>query len=183
VLRTAETLYGSYRLRRVYYSAFSPIPHASTRLPTSAPPLLREHRLYQADWLLRCYGFRADEIVPMAGGSLDLEIDPKLAWALAHRNDFPVDLNTAPRETLLRVPGLGVRNVKRLLAVRRQRAVRYADLVKLRCDVTKAGPFVVTVDYRPARATRESAALRAAFVQAPRQASLFEAPPAGAAVA
>jgi putative DNA modification/repair radical SAM protein len=174
VLRTAETLYGSYRLRRVYYSAFSPIPHASARLPTRAPPLLREHRLYQADWLLRYYGFSADEIVPAAGGALDLEIDPKLAWALAHRDDFPVDLNTAPRETLLRVPGLGLRNVRRLLALRRQRAVRYADLVKLRCDATKARPFVVTADYRPARDAQDSTTLRAAFLPAPRQSSLFD---------
>jgi len=174
VLRTAETLYGSYRLRRVYYSAFSPIPHASAKLPTRAPPLVREHRLYQADWLLRHYGFTADEIIVDDGGGLDLEIDPKLAWALAHREQFPVDLNRAPREALLRVPGLGARNVKRLLAVRRQRKIRYVDLVKLRCDTTKISPFVITVDHRPARDTCESKALRSAFVATPRQGGLFD---------
>jgi len=174
VLRTAETLYGSYRLRRVYYSAFSPIPHASAKLPTRAPPLMREHRLYQADWLLRHYGFTADEIVVDASGGLDLELDPKLAWALVHREHFPVDLNFAPRETLLRVPGLGARNVKRLLAMRRQRKIRYVDLVKLRCDTTKAAPFVVTADYRPVRDTCESQALRSAFVTTPRQRGLFD---------
>lgn len=174
VLRTAETLYGSYRLRRVYYSAFSPIPHASAKLPTRAPPLVREHRLYQADWLLRHYGFTADEIIVDGGGGLDLEIDPKLAWALAHREQFPVDLNRAPREALLRVPGLGARNVKRLLAVRRQRKIRYVDLVKLRCDTTKISPFVITVDHRPARDTCESKALRSAFVATPRQGGLFD---------
>ena len=174
VLRTAETLYGSYRLRRVYYSAFSPIPHASAKLPTRAPPLVREHRLYQADWLLRHYGFTADEIVTDAGGGLDLEIDPKLAWALAHREQFPVDLNRAPRETLLRVPGLGARNVKRLLAMRGQRKIRYVDLVKLRCDTTKISPFVITVDHRPARDTCESKVLRSTFVATPRQGGLFD---------
>jgi predicted DNA-binding helix-hairpin-helix protein len=174
VLRTAETLYGSYRLRRVYYSAFSPIPHASAKLPTRAPPLVREHRLYQADWLLRHYGFTADEIIVDDDGGLDLEIDPKLAWALAHREQFPVDLNRAPREALLRVPGLGARNVKRLLAVRRQRKIRYVDLVKLRCDTTKISPFVITVDHRPAHDTCESKALRSAFVATPRQGGLFD---------
>ena len=181
VLRTAETLYGSYRLRRVYYSAFSPIPHASAKLPTRAPPLVREHRLYQADWLLRHYGFTADEIIVDDGGGLDLDIDPKLAWALAHREQFPVDLNRAPREALLRVPGLGARNVKRLLAVRRQRRIRYVDLVKLRCDTTKISPFVITVDHRPARDTCESKALRSAFVATPRQGGLFDDVAASAA--
>jgi len=176
VLRTAETLYGAYRLRRVYYSAFSPIPHASAKLPTRAPPLLREHRLYQADWLLRHYGFTADEIIVDASGGLDLDLDPKLAWALAHREHFPVDLNRAAREMLLRVPGLGTRNVQRLTAVRRQRKIRYADLVKLRCDTRKASPFVITIDYRPALASCESNALRPAFVAAPRQTGLFDAP-------
>ena len=150
ILATASTLYASYGLKRVYYSAYSPIPSASSRLPGRAPPLVREHRLYQADWLMRYYGFRADEITAAGGGSLDLEVDPKLAWALAHPQHFPVDVNRAPREALLRVPGIGVRNVKRLLAARRRRTLRYDDLVKLRCDVAKARRFVVTVDWRPA---------------------------------
>ncbi|MBS8228154.1 putative DNA modification/repair radical SAM protein, partial [Vannielia litorea] len=101
ILANSSTLYASYKLSRVYYSAFSPIPDASKVLPLIRPPLQREHRLYQADWLMRFYGFEAGEIAPKSG-MLDLEIDPKLAWALAHREAFPVDINTAPREALLR---------------------------------------------------------------------------------
>ena len=102
ILDTADTLYRSYRLKRVYYSAFSPIAHSSARLPNRAPPLMREHRLYQADWLLRFYGFSHGELVgAMPSGQLDLELDPKTAWALANRAQFPVDVNTAARRVLL----------------------------------------------------------------------------------
>jgi putative DNA modification/repair radical SAM protein len=122
ILATSANLYGAYDLKRVYYSAFSPIPHAASALPLKAPPLVREHRLYQADWLMRFYGFAADEITPpSAGGMLSLDVDPKLAWALAHEERFPVDVNRAPRELLLRVPGLGVKAVDRLLLARRVR--------------------------------------------------------------
>ena len=149
ILTTASTLYASYRLKRVYYSAYSPIPHASPRLPGRAPPLVREHRLYQADWLMRYYGFEAAELATGRDGNLDLDVDPKLAWALAHPERFPVDVNRAERDALLRVPGIGVRNVKRILAARRRRTLRYDDLVKLRCDVGKARPFVIALDWRP----------------------------------
>ncbi len=103
ILATSARLYGGFGLRRVYYSAFSPIPDAPRALPLAAPPLVREHRLYQADWLMRFYGFTHDEIVPPAprgdgtGGMLSLDMDPKLAWAVAHPEHFPVDLNTAAR--------------------------------------------------------------------------------------
>lgn len=151
ILSTASMLYASYALKRVYYSAFSPIPHASAQLPGKAPPLQREHRLYQGDWLMRQYGFSAAEVTAAAvDGNLDLEIDPKLAWALANAERFPVDVNRAGKEALLRVPGIGVRNVKRILASRRHRQLRYADLATLRCDIEKAKAFVVTVDWRPA---------------------------------
>ncbi len=149
ILGSAARLYGAYGLRRVYYSAFSPIPSASSALPLKPPPLAREHRLYQADWLMRFYGFTANEIVTPERPNLDLERDPKLAWALANRSRFPVDVNRADRELLLRIPGVGVRSVKRILAMRRHRSVRYADLARLRCDVEKAKPFVITVDYLP----------------------------------
>ena len=150
VLGTSVNLYGSYRLRRVYYSAYSPIPDASVLLPPRAPPLIREHRLYQADWLLRFYGFELDEIMAGApSGMLDLEIDPKLAWALRHRDRFPVDVNRAPREMLLRVPGLGTKTVDRLIAARRHRAVRAEDLARLRLPLAKLLPFLVTADHRP----------------------------------
>ncbi len=149
ILQSSATLYGSYKLRRVYYSAFSPIPDAASALPLVAPPLMREHRLYQADWLMRFYGFSHDEIVPANGGMLALEHDPKLAWALAHRERFPVDLNRAPREMLLRVPGLGVRSVDRLLAARRVRRLRVDDLDRLHVHKRKVAPFVEVDGLRP----------------------------------
>jgi len=153
ILSTSAHLYGAYRLKRVYYSAFSPIPDASAALPLQAPPLVREHRLYQADWLMRFYGFAHDEIAPAGGGGmLSLEMDPKLAWALAHPERFPVDLNRAPREMLLRVPGLGVKAVDRLLLARRVRSVRSDDLKRLRVPVQKVLPHVVLPDHRPSRA-------------------------------
>lgn len=166
ILSTATTLYASYGLRRVYYSAYSPIPRASANLPGRAPPLAREHRLYQADWMLRYYGFSASEITTREG-MLDLDIDPKLAWALAHRERFPVDINAADREMLLRVPGVGVRNVKRLLASRRQRRLRFADLVKLRCDVVKAQHFVIADDWVPRTLDDAHLRTRASATQLP----------------
>ena len=178
ILGASSLLYGSYRLRRVYYSAFSPIPDASRALPLAAPPLLREHRLYQADWLMRFYGYSAEEIVPTAGsGLLSLEVDPKLAWALAHRERFPVDLDRAPRELLLRVPGLGVKAVERLIAARRVRSLRAADLARLHVPLRKVLPFVVLVDHRPGR-TLDAADLAARLrPQPPTQASLFDSAP------
>ena len=173
ILSTSAHLYGAYRLKRVYYSAFSPIPDASSALPLKAPPLMREHRLYQADWLMRFYGFEHDEIAPPeSGGMLSLEFDPKLAWALAHRERFPVDLNRAPREMLLRVPGLGVKAVERLLMARRVRGLRADDLKRLHVPVKKVLPFVVLTDHRPARAPDAAAAARQ-FTPAGAQASLF----------
>jgi putative DNA modification/repair radical SAM protein len=173
ILSTSATLYGAYRLRRVYYSAFSPIPDASSSLPLRAPPLVREHRLYQADWLLRFYGFAHDEIV-VAGADgramLALDVDPKTAWALAHRERFPVDLNRAPREMLLRVPGLGVKAVDRLLAARRIRRVRAADLQRLHVPLGRVLPFVLTDDHRPSRAMEAAPVRRQSPTE---QASLF----------
>jgi len=172
VLTSSTNLYANYRLKRVYYSAFSPIPDASKALPLRPPPLVREHRLYQADWLMRFYGFNVEEIAPPGDhGMLDLDVDPKMAWALRHRSQFPVNLNTAPREMLLRVPGLGVRTVDKLLAMRAHRRIRYQDLAKLRVAVGKVAPFVETVDYRP-RADNDSSTLRAQLTT-PRQADLF----------
>ena len=166
ILRTSSGLYHGPRLRRVYYSAFSPIPDASADLPLQAPPLLREHRLYQADWLMRFYGFAHQEIVlPGSDGMLDLEVDPKLAWALAHRQHFPVNLNRAPQEWLLRVPGLGVRSVQRLLMARRVRSLRLADLQQLRIARAKVLAFVELADYHPRRADLESPLLRQQLLQ------------------
>ena len=151
IVGRASTLYNRFGLRRVYYSAFSPIPDASAVLPLKRPPLMREHRLYQSDWLMRFYGFSTHEVQQAAGddGMLPLDIDPKLAWALRFRDRFPVDVNRAPREMLLRVPGLGVRAVKSLLAVRRQRTLRLEDVARLTVSVAKLRPFIVTADWRP----------------------------------
>ncbi|WP_313313630.1 putative DNA modification/repair radical SAM protein [Pulveribacter sp.] len=174
ILDTSARLYGLHRLRRVYYSAFSPIPDASRGLPLAAPPLLREHRLYQADWLMRYYGFAPGEIVsPTQGGMLALDMDPKLAWALAHRERFPVDVNTAPRELLLRVPGLGVGSVDRLLAARRVRRLRHADLARLHVPLKKVLAFVEAADHRPGRAL-EAADLAARLAPPPVQRGLFD---------
>ncbi len=149
ILTLASSLYSTEKLRRVYYSAFSPIPDASPGLPPVAAPLVREHRLYQADWLMRFYGFTAGEITPQEARQLDLTIDPKLAWALRNRESFPVNLNRAPRETLLRIPGLGVRSVDRIVAARRWRRVRVDDLARLRVPLARVLPFVETADHVP----------------------------------
>lgn len=178
ILASADALYGNYRMRRVYYSAFSPIPDASRQLPLQPPPLQREHRLYQADWLLRFYGYGVDEITDTTqAGMLDLDIDPKMAWAIRHPERFPVDLNRAPKEMLLRVPGLGVRNVKRVLMARRHGRLRVADVARLKAPMSKLLPFVLLADHHPRRALDDPAALRAQLAPPPRQGSLFDAPP------
>src|SRR6201999_666533 len=143
-------LYGSYGLKRVYYSAFSPHQEASSLLPVKSPPLQRENRLYQADWLFRFYGFSVDEIASGGeDGMLDLEIDPKLAWALKNRDRFPVDVNVADRELLLRVPGLGVRAVDRILKARRHTRLGMADLARLSTGLKRVRPFLIATDHRP----------------------------------
>ena len=144
-------LYGRFGMRRVYYSAFSPIPDASAVLPLKRPPLMREHRLYQSDWLMRFYGYALDDVRAAAdpGGMLPLDIDPKLAFALKFREQFPVDVNRAPRETLLRVPGLGVRAVAAILSARRLRRLDLADLARLTVSLTKVRPFIIAADWRP----------------------------------
>lgn len=173
VLGQSTRLYSSYKLKRVYYSAFSPIPDASAKLPLIRPPLQREHRLYQADWLLRFYGFELGEITGVtADGNLDLEIDPKLAWALEHRGLFPLDVNTASREMLLRVPGFGVKTVQRIIGTRRTRTLRYEDLTRMGASLKKARAFITAVGWTPGGLT-DSANLRARFAPPPEQLSLL----------
>src|SRR5918994_1277366 len=149
IMQKSVVLYSSYKLRRVYYSGFSPIPDSSGLLPLKAAPLMREHRLYQSDWLLRFYGFNAEELFVRPDGMLDLQIDPKLAWALQHRELFPVDINRAAREALLRVPGLGVRAVKSIVSARRGRTIRLEDLQRLRVPLQRVLPFVVIPGHVP----------------------------------
>lgn len=172
ILSASKALYASYRLKRVYYSAFSPIPDASARLPLKAAPLMREHRLYQADWMMRFYKFGADEIVTGSDGLLDLAIDPKLSWALAHRDAFPLDVNVADREMLLRVPGLGVKTVDKIIAARRQRTLGLDDVARLTRSLEKCRPFLIARDWRPV-ALADDAKLRAKLAPPPEQLELF----------
>jgi len=173
ILQTSARLYGSYGLRRVYYSAFSPIPDSSKNLPLIKPPLMREHRLYQADWLYRFYGFDINEIAStQKDGMLDLDIDPKLAWALANRQSFPVDINSADREMLLRVPGFGTKTVKSILASRRFRQLRLEDLGRFGVSLQKVKAFVVAGGWTPGKLT-ERPDLRDMFAPQPEQLSLL----------
>ena len=172
----ASQLYDRFALRRVYYSAFSPIPSPSAVLPLKRPPLMREHRLYQSDWLMRFYGFTPAEVVSAAGsdGMLPLDIDPKLAWALKYRESFPVDVNRASREQLLRVPGLGTKAVGRILSSRRWRSITLADVARLTVSVAKVRPFIVTNDWRPTLLA-DRADLRALTAPKEQQLDLFAA--------
>lgn len=174
ILRTSSRLYSQHRLRRVYYSAYSPIPDADSRLPSQAPPLVREHRLYQADWLMRFYGFSASEITPVDQPNLPLDMDPKLAWALRHRGQFPVDINKASRHRLLRVPGLGARTVGRILSIRRFHSMRLDDLAKLRVPLGRTKPFVITADHNPDALRIDAVDLPLRVTPRARQLNLFE---------
>jgi predicted DNA-binding helix-hairpin-helix protein len=135
---------------------------------------MREHRLYQADWLMRFYGFSTPEIVSsMPDGNLDLEMDPKTSWALLNREQFPLDVNTAERQQLLRVPGFGVKVVDRIVRSRRFGRLRYADLKRLGAGLRKARHFITTLDYHPS-GDMSSQRLRAAVgIAASPQQSLF----------
>lgn len=175
ILSVSSALYGKQRLKRVYYSAFSPIPDASSILPPSAPPLLREHRLYQADWLMRFYGFAVHELTTAATPNLDLDLDPKLSWALRNRDRFPVDVNSAAKEDLLRIPGVGVRSVKRILSSRRWHRLRLDDLSRLHVAISRALPFLATADYSPTRIGPHSDGLRASL-KANQQLDLWSKP-------
>lgn len=145
IMLKASQLYDEQNLKRVYYSAFSPIPDSDPNLPPQSPPLLREHRLYQTDWLIRLYGFDIQEILPPEHSTLELDKDPKLSWALRNRHLFPVDVNTASKEMLLKVPGLGATMVHRILTSRRFRKIRSEDLAKSP-SMSRAKYFITTFD-------------------------------------
>lgn len=176
IVAKASTLYDRFGLRRVYYSAFSPIPDASAVLPLKRPPLIREHRIYQADWLMRFYGFAPQEVQAATerDGMLPLDIDPKLAWALKHRETFPVDVNRAPKEMLWRVPGLGTKAVERILSSRRIRKLRLDDVARLTLSIAKVRPFITTADWRPTLFTDRSD-LRSLVAAKRQQLELFAA--------
>ena len=174
IVGKASGLYDRFGLRRVYYSAFSPIPDASAVLPLKRPPLMREHRLYQADWLMRFYGFAPKEVQSAADdqGMLPLDIDPKLAWALKYRDSFPVDVNRASKEMLLRVPGLGTKAVQRILSSRRWRKLRLEDVGRVTLSIAKVRPFISTADWSPTLLT-DRADLRTLIAPREQQLELF----------
>ncbi len=173
ILDKSVSLYASYGLKRVYYSAFSPTGHPSAVLPDHATPLMREHRLYQADWLLRYYGFTLPDLQSaLPTGMLDLATDPKLAWALVHRGVFPLDVNRAERALLLRVPGFGTKAVDRIIAARRSTCLRLDDVGRLTGALRRARPFIVTADYQPG-SSLDDARLRERLTPPPKQLSLF----------
>jgi putative DNA modification/repair radical SAM protein len=175
IVARASGLYDAFGMRRVYYSAFSPIPDASAILPLKRPPLMREHRLYQSDWLMRFYGFAPGEVqAATTDGMLPLDIDPKLAWALKFRDGFPVDLNTAPKAMMLRVPGLGVKAVGKILTSRRWRKLHLIDVARLTVSIAKLRPFIVTADWRPV-ALADKADLRPLVAPRAEQMELFAA--------
>lgn len=142
IMSLSENLYNNYNLKRVYYSAYVPVNHSS-KLPSIVnPPLIREHRLYQADWLLRFYGFSAGELLSERKPNLDINFDPKTDWALSHMEQFPVEVNLAPQRMLLRIPGIGVRSVKRILAARKVHSLTFEDLKKLGIVLKRAQYFI-----------------------------------------
>jgi putative DNA modification/repair radical SAM protein len=143
ILRLTQSLYDRYRLKRVFYSAYVPVvEHALLPSPDTKPPLLREHRLYQADWLLRFYGFRAEELLDEAHPDFNPLLDPKCHWALLHPEQFPVEIMRADYGTLLRVPGIGPISAKRILSARRVSHLRHEDLKKLGVVLKRAQYFV-----------------------------------------
>ncbi|MDI9514394.1 MAG: putative DNA modification/repair radical SAM protein [Clostridiaceae bacterium] len=143
ILNLTEHLYRRYQLKRVYYSAYVPV-NDDQNLPSlnTSPPLLREHRIYQADWLLRFYGFRADELLDEGHPSFDTHLDPKCDWALRHLDQFPVEINKAPMEMLLRVPGIGYRMAARIIRARRVGPLTFEDLKRMRVVLKRARYFI-----------------------------------------
>jgi probable DNA metabolism protein len=143
VLQLANRLYQGQALKRVYYSAYVPVAAAQTTLPVlDGPPLVRENRLYQADWLMRLYGFSLDEVINRSSPWLDLNMDPKQAFALRHPELFPVDINRAAREMILRVPGIGIKSANRIVSLRRKGRIRIEHLRQLGAIVSRARPFI-----------------------------------------
>jgi putative DNA modification/repair radical SAM protein len=147
VLFAAASLYTRQKLRRIYYSAYIPVENG--KLVDAPPQIARERRLYQADWLIRDFGFSVGDLTPPGAENLDLAMDPKLAWALRNPDRFPIDVNHAPKGDLLRVPGLGLRSVEAILTVRRRSRITLADLTAMRVPLTRALPFLVAADHVP----------------------------------
>ncbi|MCL2747671.1 MAG: putative DNA modification/repair radical SAM protein [Oscillospiraceae bacterium] len=183
ILRLSKTLYRKYHLKRVYFSAYIPVGDApSLPAPGSPIPLLREHRLYQADWLMRFYSFEPEEILSDASPLLDPQIDPKCAWALRHPEFFPVEVNAASYETLLRVPGLGVISAKRIIAARRLGPIALEDLRKLGVVMKRASYFLTASGKFGGRMQPGNPFLRHALIERDDGAQLSLFHPAGLAL-
>ena len=161
IIHVADYMYQKLDLKRVYYSGYVPVLQDS-RLPSlqSQVPVVRENRLYQADWLMRYYGFAPNEIVDDRQPFLDLEIDPKLAWALRNSHVFPIDINQAPREMLLRIPGVGVRSVQKILMARKFQTLSYYDLKKMGVTLSRAKYFITCSGATPLAGTIDPLRLR-----------------------
>ena len=161
IIHVADYMYQKLSLKRVYYSGYVPVLQ-DNRLPSlqSQVPVVRENRLYQADWLMRYYGFAPNEIVDERQPFLDLEIDPKLAWALRNSHLFPIDINQAPREMLLRIPGVGVRSVQKILMARKFQTLSYYDLKKMGVTLSRAKYFITCSGATPLAGTIDPLRLR-----------------------
>ena len=195
ILRLTESLYRKYRLKRVFFSAYVPVGESALLPPRGTkPPLLREHRLYQADWLLRFYGFAADELLDESAQNFHPLLDPKCAWALRHMDAFPIEVNRAPQSMLLRVPGIGVYSARRIVTARRAGALRFDDLKKLGVVLKRARFFItcggrrmdgVLFTPQAAMASLVSGPMRRLYERerfgTPEQLSLFSAPEEGMA--
>lgn len=151
IILMADHHYKEFKLKRVYFSGYIPINDEEKALPSvgSAPPLLRENRLYQSDWLMRFYGFEATEIVNAKHPNLDLDIDPKLSWALRHPEQFPIDINQAEYRMILRVPGIGVRSAKKIVQARRFGKIHIDQIKKLGIAYNRAMHFIRCADTPP----------------------------------
>jgi putative DNA modification/repair radical SAM protein len=166
IVRLGESLYNHYDLSRVYYSAFIPVNRYDSRLqPVDMPPLLREHRLYQADWLLRNYGYRADELLSEKEPDLDAVLDPKAMWAVRNYHFFPIDVNRADYAQILRVPGIGVTSARRIVSARRFQALSLADLQKLGVVLKRAAYFIIAAGRRPGLPMQSVESVRRALTQ------------------
>ncbi|ADL43013.1 Radical SAM domain protein [Caldicellulosiruptor obsidiansis OB47] len=142
IINLSQHLYKKFKLKRVYYSAYTPVNHDPRILKVESPPLLREHRLYQADWLIRVYNFSADELFKSKDENLDLEVDPKVMWALRNLDRFPVEVNRASYEELIRVPGIGIKSARRIIKNRVFHSLEFEDLKKMGVVLKRAKYFI-----------------------------------------
>jgi putative DNA modification/repair radical SAM protein len=161
ILSLASGLYQQQQLKRVYYSGFLPVNAYDQRLPAlKEPPLVRENRLYQSDWLMRFYFFKADEIVNSQYPNLDLEIDPKLSYALRNLHLYPIDINKADYEMILRVPGIGVQSAKMIVQARRYSRLNFENLKKIGVVMKRAKYFITCSELMPHQPDLQAEALR-----------------------